>query len=60
MPEPTAVIHGPYEDLAIELVRLVGKVIEGQPQEVKADLWRMYVEDVKAWREFFSVFKPKP
>jgi hypothetical protein len=33
--------------------------IEGQPPDVKAELWRIYLEDVKAWRAFFEKFKPK-
>jgi hypothetical protein len=50
----TEAVHGPYEDVAIALVNLIGKVIEGQPPQVKADLWRIYVEDVKAWRAFWA------
>lgn len=34
-------------------------IIEGQPPEVKAELWKMHLEDVKAWREFWAKFKPK-
>jgi hypothetical protein len=52
--QPTAAVHGPYEDLAIALVGLIGKVIDGQPPEVRAELWKIYVEDVKAWREFWG------
>lgn len=38
---------------------LVKTIIEGQPPEVKAELWKIYLEDVKAWRAFFEKFKPK-
>jgi hypothetical protein len=51
-------VKGPYEEAAISLIRLIDKVIEGQPPEVKADLWRMYVDDVKEWRAFWSRLKP--
>lgn len=53
----TTVIHGPYEDLAIAVVQLIQMVIEGQPPEVREQLWRMHFEDVKAWRQWCSEFK---
>jgi len=44
----------------IELVlQIVLEAIKGQPPEVKAELWKMYVEDIKAWREFWSKVFPK-
>jgi hypothetical protein len=33
--------------------------IEGQPPDVKAELWRSYLADLQAWRAFFEKFKPK-
>lgn len=51
--ETTAAVHGPYEDLAIAALGLIGKIVDKQPPEVAAELWRGYLEDVKAWREFW-------
>jgi hypothetical protein len=59
MPETIPVAaHGPYEDFAIALINLISKIVDGQPPDVRAELWRMYVEDVKAWREFWNGAKP--
>ena len=42
----------------IELIlRIILTAIEGQPPEVKAELWRLYLEDVKQWRAFFEKLK---
>jgi hypothetical protein len=30
------------------------KIVEGQPKEVSAELWKMYLEDVKQWRAFWE------
>lgn len=58
MPEPIqTAVHGPYEDLAIALVGPIGKIVEGQPPEVRRQLWEMYLEDVKAWRQFWAGLK---
>lgn len=27
--------------------------MEGQPIEVRAEFWRMYMEDIKEWRAIF-------
>lgn len=43
----------PGEAFAIELLKFIAKVIEGQPPEVKAKYWEMALEDYKAWREFW-------
>lgn len=40
------------------LLKIILEAIQGQPPEVKAELWRMHLEDVKAWREFWGRFKP--
>jgi hypothetical protein len=59
-PKPVAVsLSAPYEAVAIKLIELIMKVIESQPPEVRADLWKMYVDDVKAWRSFWERFAPK-
>lgn len=54
--EQNTSIHGPYEDLAIALIDLIKTVIEGQPSEVRAELWKMYLEDMHNWREFGKGF----
>lgn len=52
-----ASVHGPYEDLAIAIVQLIGKIVDGQSLEVKKALWEGYLEDMKAWRTFWKEFK---
>lgn len=37
------------------LMDLLKTIIEGQPPEVKAQMWKWYVEDVARWRKFFKV-----
>jgi hypothetical protein len=39
--------------------KLVSTVIEGQPPDVKAELWKLYLQDVKAFRAFFEQFHQK-
>lgn len=60
MESPTS-FHGPYEDFGIKSLDVILELIKGQPPDVKADLWRMYVEDLKDWRAFWkgvaSMFK---
>jgi hypothetical protein len=51
-------IRGPYEEAAIQLIGLIAKVIDGQPPEVRAKLWEMYLEDVREWRAFWARLKP--
>ena len=48
----------PYEQLLVAILQLAQTVIDGQPPDVKAELWRMYLEDVKAWRAFFGIKTP--
>ena len=36
------------------LLKIILEIIQGQPPEVKQELWKMHLEDVKAWREFWS------
>ena len=53
--EPIAgAVHGPYEDLAIALVNLFITIIQSQPKEVQAELWRGFNEDMRGWREFWK------
>jgi hypothetical protein len=56
---PTAAVHGPYEDLAIALIELFKLIIASQPEAVRAELWKAYAEDMKAWREFWKGLLPK-
>ena len=44
---------------ATELVKLIEKAIDGQPPEVKAELWRLHIDDIKAWRAFWQGLIPK-
>jgi hypothetical protein len=39
MADTTVAAHGPYEDVAIALIGLAGKLIDGQTPEQKAKLW---------------------
>lgn len=47
-------------ELANTIARIFEKAIDSQPPDVRAELWRMYLEDVKAWRAFFDSLRPKP
>jgi len=49
---PQLGVHGPYEDLAIAAIQLIGKIIDGQPPEVRKQLWEWYIDDMKGWRDF--------
>jgi len=42
--------------LANTVAEIVKLAIEGQPAEVKAELWRQYLEDAKAFRAFLKDF----
>lgn len=53
MPE-TPVAYAPYEAMGIALINLVREVIAGQPPDVRAELWRMYAEDIREWRAFWK------
>jgi hypothetical protein len=46
----------PYEAAIVAIVNLISEAIKGQPAEVRAELWKMHVEDIKAWREFWKGF----
>ena len=49
-------VYAPYERFFIKLLETIDKVIDGQSPQVKDQLWRMYIEDVQAWRKFWSSF----
>lgn len=53
--------------LANTMLELAKLVIESQPPEVRVELWRFYLEDLKEWREdlrawraFWEQRMPKP
>lgn len=41
-------------NLANTISQVILKVIDGQPKEVQAELWKMYLVDVQAWRDFWG------
>jgi hypothetical protein len=41
-----------------KILDIVKIALEGQPPDVRAELWRMYLEDVKAWRAFWANLTP--
>jgi len=43
-PPVAAAIHGPYEDLAIEGLRLIEKLIDGQTADQKATIWKQWID----------------
>lgn len=44
----------PFEKSVELLLQIILEVIKDQPPEVKKELWLMYLEDVKKWREFWQ------
>lgn len=38
-----------------ELTKLATVVIESQPPEVRAELWKIYLDDLKWWRKFLKI-----
>ena len=55
MPEEIQVgVQFPGEAFACKLMDLIMKVMDGQPPEVRKQLWEWYVEDVRAWRKFWG------
>ena len=45
--------------LANTIAEIVKLAMESQPPEVRAELWRQHLEDVKAWRAFWQGLIPK-
>lgn len=57
-PQPVVVVaHGPYEDLAIELIKFATSIVESQSPAVKAELWKMHLDDLRQWRAFWAAFR---
>lgn len=44
-----------FTNLIIELTKLVSTIVEGQPPEVRKQLWEWYVQDIKFWRKLFKI-----
>jgi hypothetical protein len=44
-------IHGPYEDLGLAICALISKAMEGQSPEVRATLWKQYLEAIAPWHQ---------
>ena len=57
IPVPTpikAVIHGPYEDAIIAGFALMGKLIDGQTPEQKAQIWQGWIDFWKPLNSWVS------
>lgn len=53
-PPGSVSVHGPYEDLAIEGIRLIEKLIEGQTPEQKAKIWQNWID---FWQPLLDIGK---
>lgn len=45
--------------LANTIAEIVKQAMADQPPEVKRQLWEWYVQDAKAWRDFWARILPK-
>lgn len=45
----------PYTQVALALINLFTEIVKSQPPEVKAEIWKWYVEDMRRWRKFFKI-----
>lgn len=52
--DPTA-----FVTLANSIIQLIIKISEGQPPEVRKQLWEWYVKDIAWWREFLKIDEKK-
>ena len=58
-------VHGPYEDLGIELLKTIQLMIATQPAEVQIQLWKDYltfmqgVQTFASKLDFLHLFKPQ-
>lgn len=55
MPDVNLTIAVPGEQLLIAFFRMVTAIVEGQPPEVKKQLWDWYVKDWAAIRKFLKI-----
>lgn len=46
--------------LITELTKLATVVIESQPKDVQAELWKLYLQDLKWWRRFLKIDDDPP
>jgi hypothetical protein len=46
-----------FAAMITSICQMVTAIVEGQPPEVKKQLWEWYVKDVEAWRKFWGVEK---
>ena len=53
MPDVNVGLTLPGERVMVAAIDLVKTILEGQPQEVREELWRMHMEDVRDMRAFF-------
>ena len=44
-----------FLQLANSMIQLVTKIVEGQPPEVRRQLWEWYVKDIAWWRRFLKI-----
>ena len=44
-----------FVNLATALLKYLTVIAEGQPEEVRRELWSMYVSDLKWWRKFLKI-----
>jgi hypothetical protein len=49
-----------FIELVKALTEFAKTVIASQPPDVQAELWRLYLADLKELRAFFEQFHPKP
>lgn len=48
-------VTAPFEGVAIALIDLAKTTIEGQPPEVKKQIWDWIIQDIKAWRKLWGL-----
>lgn len=64
LPEiPLPIPADPITAIALAVIaisRLAEKVIETQPKEVAGELWKLHLEDLKAWRAFWHLPGSEP
>lgn len=44
----------PITSIILAVTELLKEVIKSQPPDVQAELWRMFLQDLKDWRAFFG------
>lgn len=47
-------------NLATQIAEIVKIAIEGQPPDVRAELWRLYVQDQIRWHQVWDRIWPLP